>query len=358
MSATFCSGDFRFRLLDSLGPERVFWESRVLAAGLYLPMADSAGWSRTLGLRSWFLGVEDREGFCRGGAAIRVHSSRSLPGFRILRVERFGGNVPEAAHDATLHAFAKLARGLSRILRLHVELFSPAPGTLSGMAAAANRAGLHPSTEPRCYGETSLVDLGGDTEALLGRFHATARRHIRAVAKHPVAVRTVDDLALAERMNDLLRETLRRTGGAFESHDWKAILRYSVDYPERSRVIGLFRTDRCGPESLIAYAWGCFHGDHAHYSTAASTRASDLRLPRAYSLAWELMQWARAQGATYFDFGGLTAGSHGDSDPLGGISDFKRYFNGTPARVGEEWVVEPHPALARLGKALHRLRPS
>ena len=119
--------------------------------------------------------------------------------------------------------------------------------------------------------------------------------------------------------------------------------------------MGLFRTDQSGPQGLLAFAWGCFHGDHAHYSTAASTRATDLRVPMAYSLAWELMQWARAQGAAAFDFGGISVGTHGDDDPLGGISDFKRYFQGATVRVGEEWILEPSPAAARLSRMLRRL---
>jgi hypothetical protein len=319
-------------------------------------MADCIEWSQAMGHTSWFLGIENREGFCSGGVALRVHPSRALPGFRILRVERLGGNVAPAAYEATLEALAKLAREQRRILRLHVELFSPVSSTLEHLAAAAQRTGLAPSREPRCYGMTALIDLSGDADAILAGFHATARRHIRAVVKHSVEVRTVSDPGLSLRMNNLLGETLQRTGGRFEAHDWDGILRYSRDHPERSRVSGLFRTDVAGPDGLIAYAWACFHGDHAHYSTAASTRSNELRLPMAYCLAWDLMQWARAQGASYFDFGGLTGGSHGDTDPLGGISDFKRYFNGTPTRVGEEWVLEPSATAARISGMLRRLR--
>ena len=218
-------------------------------------------------------------------------------------------------------------------------------------------AGFTRSAAPRCYGRTLLISLEKDPDAIFASFHSTARRHVRAIAKHPVQVRTVIDPALGSRMNELLRETLVRTGGAFEPHDWDGILQYSRDHPERSRVAGLFRTDRAGPDALLAYAWGCFHGDHAHYATAASTRATDLRLPMAYSLAWELMQWARSHGARYFDFGGLTEGSHADDDPLGGISDFKRYFNGQPETVGEEWLIQPNAAATRISGLVRKFKP-
>jgi hypothetical protein len=290
--------------------------------------------------------------------AIRVHASRALPGFRLLRVERFGASVDPAAYEATLEALARIAGQRSRILRMYVELFSPSPHVLARLAAAARRAGMEPSSTPRGYGATSLIDLTGETPAILAGFNPTARRHIRAVAKHPVAVRPVTDPALIPRMHDLLRDTLHRTGGTYEPREWEGILRYSSDHPESSRVVGLFRTDRSGPESLIAYAWGCLHGDHAQYSTAASSRPADLRMPMAYCLAWDLMEWARSSGAKYFDFGGITDGSQGSDDPLGGISDFKRYFNGQTASVAEEWTVEPNRIAAGLSRMLRRVVPA
>jgi lipid II:glycine glycyltransferase (peptidoglycan interpeptide bridge formation enzyme) len=80
----------------------------------------------------------------------------------------------------------------------------------------------------------------------------------------------------------------------------------------------------------------------------------------AYPLAWDLIRWARGQGAVIFDFGGISAGTAESDDPLGGISDFKRRFTDRVERVGEEWVYEPHPARAQLARWTSRagaLRP-
>jgi hypothetical protein len=133
-------------------------------------------------------------------------------------------------------------------------------------------------------------------------------------------------------------------------HAWAEILALSEERPELSRVVGLFRSDRDGPTGLLSFAWGCHHGDHAHYATAASTRRTDLRIPMAYPLAWDLMLWARRNGATTFDFGGITMGSSGGDDPLGGISDFKRRFTDRVVEVGEEWIFEPSPWRARAAR--------
>lgn len=351
MSSRFRLGNFTFTLLDGLDPERMLWEWRVLSRGMHLPMADHAEWARVTGLPIWFLGVEGADRECLGGCAIQVHPSRALPGYRILRVERFGGSVESAAWDATVSALATVGTRTPRVLRLHVELLSLDPARLTALSQGARRAGLLPSPHPRCYGATALVDLSPEISEVFEGFHKTARQNIRAVVKHPVQVRHIDDVRLAPRMDELLRETLARTGGDYETLPWPEILEFSRVRPDRSRVVGLFRTDQLNPDQLLAYAWGQFHGDHVQYATAASTRSTELKVSMAYPLAWDLIQWARQQGAQYFDFGGLSEGSHGSKDPLGGISDFKRYFKGEPALVGEEWMLEPNRLAASIARA-------
>src|SRR5207249_11101081 len=113
--------------------------------------------------------------------------------------------------------------------------------------------------------------------------------------------------------------------------------------------VGLFHRD-----TLLAFAWGCHHGDHAHYDAAASTRHTDLKLPLGYALAGDLIRWSKQNGATWFDFGGVTTGSRtcGDADPVGGISDFKRYFSKNIIEVGDEWVLEPRSIRAALARII------
>jgi lipid II:glycine glycyltransferase (peptidoglycan interpeptide bridge formation enzyme) len=65
-----------------------------------------------------------------------------------------------------------------------------------------------------------------------------------------------------------------------------------------------------------------------------------------YAVVWDLIRWAKENGARFFDFGGITVGSHGSNDPLGGISDFKRYFSERVVEVGAEWSFEPRPLQA------------
>jgi lipid II:glycine glycyltransferase (peptidoglycan interpeptide bridge formation enzyme) len=98
---------------------------------------------------------------------------------------------------------------------------------------------------------------------------------------------------------------------------------------------------------MEAFLWVCNHGDHVEYRAAGSTRRTDVRIPYGYLLAWEMIQWAKAEGAEWFDMGGVTLAG-GDEPELEGISRFKRYFSRNVVEVGAEWVFEPFPLRARV----------
>lgn len=326
-------------------------EAELSAAGLELPLYHSLDWARLGDAdESWFVVVRDGAGKAAAAFAVDVSHSRALPGHRLLHVQRLGTAFPPAALHAGLASLRDLARAHGRVLRLDVEVFSRSETTRAEVADALAALGFRPRPM-RLYAETVAVDLAPDEADIFASLHATARRHVRAVAKHPVEVRTIDDPDLGDRMNALLRETMERTGGGFVPEDWRRTTEFCAANPERARLVGLFRTDLSGPESLVAYTLGLSHGEHVEYLTAASTRDPALRIPLAYPLAWDLIRWAKSVGARWFDFGGVTPGGHGSGDdPTGGISDFKRYFSRDVVRVAEDWSYEPHPVRAALAR--------
>jgi hypothetical protein len=159
-------------------------------------------------------------------------------------------------------------------------------------------------------------------------------------------VSTATSLSLAARLQQLSDETRARTGGAQRPLDWKAILEMSAQAPRLSRIAILERTDRAGPDRILAFAWGCLHGGVGEYSESGSTRADDLKVSTSYALLWDLIIWARKGGAHTFDLGGVTSGITHSEDPLGGISDFKRRFSQREVEVGAEWELVPRPRRA------------
>ena len=343
---------FEMALLRGPSPAREQFERRLLDIGRPLPLPHRAAWAplQQAATESWFLAIADAEGRPVGGAAIQVARSRALPGHLIARSERFGPGVPAAAQRAALEALATLAREQRRIIRLSVETFAIDPEERAQLEGHARSLGFSRVEEPRSYEHTLLVALDGDETSIFASIHKTARQNVRAADKNPVQVRPIDDPAFFDRLDELSRETYDRTGGRYDPADWARIVALSAAHPSASRLVGLFRTDRTGPASLLAFAWGCGHGDHAHYSRAASTRNTDLRMPLMYPVVWDLIRWARANGARHFDFGGVTLGNQHSADPLGGISDFKRYFSRHLEQVGAEWSLEPRPLQARAAR--------
>jgi hypothetical protein len=296
--------------------------------------------------------VNDRVVDCIG---VEVYRSKLLPGHVRLRVRRF---CPKEQKGDAAHAAVQALRAAAfegGVLSVNVEVLALDGGRRDTVEELLRDAGFGAVHRPQRYPRTVVVDLGRDSSAILASFHGTARRHIRAARRGPMRIEPITDEAFAPRMEELARESFRRTSGMLEPRDWRALLRLAGACPELSRIVGVFREGWMAPGGLLAFAAGLHHGDHAEYDSAGSTRPADVRRPLGYALAWDLMEWARSLGGRWFDFGGVTAGHHGDTeDELGGISDFKRYFSSAVVDVGGEWVLEARPWRSLLASGLGR----
>jgi peptidoglycan pentaglycine glycine transferase (the first glycine) len=318
-----------------------------------LPLPHRAAWAAAHpGAETWLISVRDRREVCQFALGVQVHHSRALPGHRVLRVERLSPGPRLEAARCALAVLTAAASGTPRVLRIHVELYSPDAEVRRQVATWLEEHGYRRGARGRCYQHTLLVDLKRSEQQMLAALSGRAQRNIKAIARHPVAVRAIVEHGAASRLDALVREAFARTGGTYQPHDWSAAIELSRAHPDHSRIIGLFRTDREGPDTLLGFAWAQCHGSYAHYAIGASTRPADLRIPLSYALVWELACWARRTGATYLDLGGVTLGRSDAEDPLAGITDFKRSFSDRVVEVGEEWVLEPHPRRARIARAL------
>ncbi len=345
--------NYEVEILRSAGPDRERFERELLDSGISLPLPHRCAWAQVHShSRFWFVGVRNVQGRCCFGYAAEVTRSRALPGHLRLRVEHFVPAADDAAREAGLGALARYVRNHWRIISASLQVFSRNPAARAAGSSIARELGFRQSQRPQMYTKTVAINLEPSEDKIFASFHPTARRHIRAVQKKGLIVRPVTDPAYADRLARLLRETMARTGGRSARHNWAAIIDLSNRCPTLSRLIGLFRTDTADPASLLAFAWSRGHVDHADYFVAASSRPADIKLPLGYALVWDLLCWAKSNGATWFDFGGITPGRSGDGDPVGGISDFKRYFSRHVVTVSEEWVYEPRFLQARLANGL------
>lgn len=303
------------------------------------------------------MAIRDSGGACVGGFAFESSRSRVLPGHRMLSVQRLGtgaGGLDERTLQEALSELVRRSRHDWQALRITVDAYALDVDQRERTARALQAAGFHKVPTTRSYERTLVLDLAPDEDALFAGLHKNARQAVRSVARFPVRVTTATSSALAPRLQALSDETRGRTGGERRQLDWEAIISLSAEAPELSRIAILERSDTTGPESILAFAWGCMHGDSCEYSESGSTRPSDLKVSTSYALLWDLVLWARRNRARVFDFGGITGGITHSDDPLGGISDFKRRFAQREVEVGQQWELEPRPARARIAKLLSR----
>lgn len=344
-------------ILKESGQMRAQRERALLASGVPLPLSHRDEWLRFQPLHgSWLLTARDTSGVYHGGFAIAVHRSRLFPWQHVLKAERLGASLGASCRDSVLSALVHEVRKDSRVMRVVVQVFAREPVDREALTSSLSAFGFRRAEHAHCYSHTIAVDLTQSDDALFASFGSSARRNIKAIAKYPVTLREITDPALERRLNDLVNLSMSRTGGPSRSRDWSKRIEFSARFPNLSRIVGLFRNDATnGPESLVAFVWGRNHGDHVEYEAGACARMSDLRIPLTYALVWDLIQWAKRNGATWFDMGGVTQGSLADGhDRLSGISDFKRHFSQQVVQVGEEWVLEPDSLRAQLGRFLRR----
>jgi hypothetical protein len=329
-------------------------ERALLAEGTHLPMRHRAATIHAHRDHGLFVAIRDSRQWI-GGVFVQQRRLRILPGYSLWRIDHLGDALPANARERVLRYVLALVRRNPRVLRFNIGLFSRDTSVRAELGSILDSLGFA-STEANNYTQSIAVDLRSTEAALLSSFSSSARKRLREFAriKIPVSIQPITDASLAPRMNELMSQTMARTGGRFTPIDWERRIALAQSNPNLCRIVGVVHGEMTGDEKLLAFVYGCHHGTHAQYSDGASARQLG-RLPLMYPLLWDLIRWARDNGAQWFDMGGVTAGSLGDGqDPLGGISDFKRRFSDDVIDVAEEWVFEPTSLIATLARGLNR----
>ena len=212
---------------------------------------------------------------------------------------------------------------------------------------------------PNSYRHALVIDLNPTEDEIFAAFDKGYRYEIRRTLKKSLQSRVIDQPVYANRLRELQMEALQRTDGQVHAEDWRGILKMSQQHPDLSRVFGLFLGEDTAPEKMAAFSWFLNNGDHGEYRAAGSNRRIESPVPLGYLPVWEVIRWAKAMGAEWFDMGGVTL-EGADESALEGISRFKRSFSRNVVEVGSEWAMEPAPAKARIASvasnAASRLR--
>lgn len=284
---------------------------------------------------------------------LQVTRPRLLPWTRIVRVPRFGRGLDSLAVKQILGRLVRLW-GERSVLRLHIEVWSEREADRAAVDAACRR--LHFTRfPPRNYTHTVWFDISVPERDLLLSFHRSVRRNIQVPMRKGFSVRPVTDLASIPRISDIFKRTFDRTGGTPPFIDWEFLIERNGEPGCHHHMVGLFPESVASPAEILAFAVVYLHGEVAEFAHAGSVRDSGIRIPLLYAPTWDLIVWAKSQGARFWDFGGVTSSQPGNHDRLAGISKFKLYFCREVVEVGGEWALERHGLTRALARTRSRL---
>lgn len=354
----------RARLLSGIDAESERFEEALLLRlrdlPLPLPLPQRHAYLRHCGREVRLLQLEDRDGRPAWQAAVTIYRPRRLPLIGHGVAHKLGPAASPEDEAAGIRLLRDLLRGQGDVLTLRLQPRRARVRDLWDFEGRARQAGFA-LCEPDGVTRTVLCPLRESREALLSAMSPKTRRNLRSGERFAGALRVLDDPAWAPACQAAVRAAAQRTGaghalgpGAGDQH-LRALLRIGRERPDLVRVLGLFLPER--PTELVAFATGCNHGRVAEYLSAGSLPDPALRkLPFNYWLLGALFDWAREQGCTSFDMGGITEG--GPDDPLAGISAFKRHLSSEEdeTEVGREVRISLQPALALMLDGLRALR--
>lgn len=187
------------------------------------------------------------------------------------------------------------------------------------------------------FRNTINFDLRRTEDELLMTMSSNTRRKIRVAEKKGVTVRAacLDDLTI---LYQLYRATAARDGFLIRTFDYYK--RAWQDFMQAGLAHALIAEYQGEP---IAHVILFHFGATCWYFYGASGNRERQRMPN-YSLQWEAIKWARAQGYAVYDMWGAPD-VFDESDGLWGVYQFKRGFRGQVLRHIGAWDYAPRPWL-------------
>ena len=200
------------------------------------------------------------------------------------------------------------------------------------------------TSKPRQPQHTLIVDLRKHEEALLSEMHEKTRYNIRLAERHGV---TIKENAPINDFLKLMKETsLRDNFSAHPDSYYRGMIKCLPN-------IKLFIAYK--DSEALAAALVIFFGNTATYlHGASSNKKRNLMAP--HLLHWNIMQNAKSQGATAYDFWGI-APEGVENHPWTGITRFKKGFGGEVITFPEAMELPLRPFSYKIYSLLKRLRP-
>lgn len=196
------------------------------------------------------------------------------------------------------------------------------------------------SQEQVQFRNTVLLDLTRSEDDLLAAMKQKTRYNIRLAAKKDIVIRpgTPADFPVLVAM---YRETAARDGFTIRPETyyldaWQTFYEDGLAQP----LLAEYEGEPVAGVLLVR------SGNTVLYMYGASTEKERPRMPN-HLLQWEAIRWAKAQGATTYDFWGAPD-EFVETDRMWGVWRFKEGFNGQVVQTIGAWDYPARPRLFRL----------
>lgn len=234
---------------------------------------------------------------------------------------------------------AGILKNFTKVAKLRLQPYMTELRDLNDYETIARRNG-YKLVEPYGVIRTLFYNIEKPVEELMADLDKKTRAKVRHASREKVSIVRLNDKKWIPQMQAALNASFQRTGGKSTTFDFESYFNFAKSYSNDCLILGLFLNSR--PEQLMAYSIDVRHGAMVEAISSGSLPDPELRkLHFNYFLLWDKVIWANDGQSKWLDLGGVTDAS--TSDPLAGISSFKRHFTTDEFLVGREteFLVRP-----------------
>ncbi len=269
-----------------------------------------------------FFIIKDR-GIIKGAGSILI---RKLPGVGKNFMYCPRGPVLDYKDKEVLHFFVRKMREISKEYKAIMLKIDPdieikekeVTAALFGLGFRQKPLTLNfEGIQPRFV---SRLDITGDLDDLINRFHSKTRYNIRLAERKGVTVR-IGEKSDLRCFQEIMEETGLRDKFVVRNPAYFAKMYDALVSPGYLR---LFIAEYQG--QVLAGAISLVFGSKCWYLYGASSNEYRHVMPN-YLLQWEMIKWAKSAGCSIYDFRGIS-GDLDPANPLYGLYRFKKGFNG------------------------------
>jgi len=236
--------------------------------------------------------------------------------------------------DGALVSLKEAARSHALDFARIEPLSAPAPAALSRVRALSSKP-----VQPRW---TWVLDLAPDEAELRRGLSAGHRGSINAAPRRGLTIRRSNDPAEVEIFNGLQRTAADRTAYRPQQAGYYRAL-VDVLVPARAGALYLAEAEGAAVAAAIVFYFAATR----YYAHAVSDPGLGRKLGAAAPLVWQMILDARADGATSFDFWGVSPPRARDH-AWTGFSQFKRSFGGRLVERPGAWEIPVRRARHRV----------